>query len=151
MTTVIYCLEVSLLLIFVNCNVFKIVLLELLPSLYSHIIPVRKTLHWLPIEHCSLRLPYWCTSSHIVVSRHILYLSLNLDIVSITHIKVKLMLYCLKSGTLLFQYINHFGLSFSYDAPKIWNDLPDDVHSASFHHSIRKKLKTYLFAKAYPP
>ena len=37
------------------------------------------------------------------------------------------------------------------DAPKIWNELPHDVHSAASVTSFRKKLKTYLFAKAYPP
>ena len=45
----------------------------------------------------------------------------------------------------------HFGLSFAYDAPMIWNDLPDDVRSAKSLSSFRKKLKTYLFEKAYPP
>ena len=33
----------------------------------------------------------------------------------------------------------------------IWNDLPDDVRSAKSLSSFRKKLKTYLFEKAYPP
>ena len=42
----------------------------------------------------------------------------------------------------------HFGLSFAYDAPMIWNDLPDDVHSATSLQSFRKKLKTYLFGEA---
>ena len=45
----------------------------------------------------------------------------------------------------------HFGHSFAYDAPRIWNDLPDDVRSAKSLSSFRKKLKTYLFEKAYPP
>ena len=44
-----------------------------------------------------------------------------------------------------------FGLSFAYDVPMIWNDLPDDVRSAKSLSSFRKKLKTYLFEKAYPP
>ena len=39
--------------------------------------------------------------------------------------------------------------SFTFDAPKIWNDLPNDVHSATSMASLRKKLQTYLFAKAY--
>ena len=39
----------------------------------------------------------------------------------------------------------HFGLSFAYDAPMIWND--DDIRSAKSLFSFRKKLKTYLFAK----
>ena len=45
----------------------------------------------------------------------------------------------------------HFGLSFAYDAPNIWNDLPDDVRSAASFHSFRKKLKTYLFTQPYLP
>ena len=45
----------------------------------------------------------------------------------------------------------HVGLSFAYDAPKIWNNLPDDICSTTSLHSFRKKLKTYLFAQAYPP
>ena len=40
--------------------------------------------------------------------------------------------------------------SFAYDAPKIGNDFLDDVHLATSLHSFRKKLKTYLFAQAYP-
>ena len=44
----------------------------------------------------------------------------------------------------------HFGLSDAYDAPKIWNDLPDGVCSAISLHSFKKKLEIYLFAKAYP-
>ena len=36
---------------------------------YSHITPVRKTLHWLPYTYTVpySRLPYWCTSSYIVI------------------------------------------------------------------------------------
>ena len=44
----------------------------------------------------------------------------------------------------------HFGLSFAYDAPKIWNDLPDDVRSATSLHSFRKKLETVLFKHIHP-
>ena len=45
----------------------------------------------------------------------------------------------------------HFGLSFTYDGPRFWNDLLDDVCFAKSFSSFRKKLKAYLFAKAYPP
>ena len=51
----------------------------------------------------------------------------------------------------VFKSTKHFGHSFTFDAPKIWNDLPQDVRSATSVASFRKKLKTYLFAKAYPP
>ena len=43
----------------------------------------------------------------------------------------------------------HFSHSFAFNAPKIWNDLPQDVRCAT--SVARKKLKTYLFAKGYPP
>ena len=51
----------------------------------------------------------------------------------------------------VFKSRKHFGLSFVYDAPMIWNDLPDEVHSANSLASFRSKLKSYLFGKAYPP
>ena len=55
------------------------------------------------------------------------------------------------SHSSVFKSAKHFGHSFAFDAPKIWNDLPQDVRSATSVASFRKKLKTYLFAKAYPP
>ena len=51
----------------------------------------------------------------------------------------------------VFKSRKHFGLSFAYDAPMIWNDLPDEVSSANSLASFRSKLKSYLFGKAYPP
>ena len=51
----------------------------------------------------------------------------------------------------VFKSAKHFGHSFAFDAPKIWNDLPQDVRGATSVASFRKKLKTYLFAKAYSP
>ena len=54
-------------------------------------------------------------------------------------------------ATSVYKSIKHFGLSFAYDAPNIWNDLPDDVCSIISLHSFRKKIKTYLFAQVYPP
>ena len=43
-------------------------------------------------------------------------------------------------ATFVYKSTKHFGLSFAYDAPKIWNDLPDDESSATSLHSFRKKL-----------
>ena len=51
----------------------------------------------------------------------------------------------------VFKSAKHIGHSLAFDAPKIWNELPQDVRSATSVASFRKKLKTYLFAKAYPP
>ena len=51
----------------------------------------------------------------------------------------------------VFKSVKHFDHSFAFDAPKIWNELPHDVCSAASVASFRKKLKTYMFVKAYPP
>ena len=50
----------------------------------------------------------------------------------------------------IYKSTKQFGLSFAYDAPKIWNELPDNVQSATSIASFRKKLKAYLFCQAYP-
>ena len=47
-------------------------------------------------------------------------------------------------NTIYLQIHKQFGLSFAYDAPKIWNELPDDVRSATSIASFRKKLKAYI-------
>ena len=51
----------------------------------------------------------------------------------------------------VFKSRKHFGLSFAFDAPMIWNDLPHKVRSANSLATFRSKLKLYLFGKAYPP
>ena len=51
----------------------------------------------------------------------------------------------------VFKSQKHFGLSFAYHAPMIWNVFPDEVRSANSLASFRSKLKSYLFGKAYPP
>ena len=54
-------------------------------------------------------------------------------------------------GVSIYKSKKHFGHSFAYDVFRIWNDLLGDVRSAKSLSSFRKKLKTYLFEKAYPP
>ena len=39
---------------------------------------------------------------------------------------------------------------FSFDAPTVWNSLPEDIRASPTIASFRTKLKTYLYAKAYP-
>ena len=42
--------------------------------------------------------------------------------------------------------------SFRISAPTVWNSLPDSLkHFATSRKHFRKKLKTYLFRKAYAP
>ena len=121
---------------------------------YSHITPVRKSLHWLPVLHRSVfKTALWVYkflhSGHpkyfepFLKPRHNVYRTRRSPsdgvLLEVPH--------CAS----IYKSKKHFGLSFAYDAPRIWNDLPDDVRSAKSLSSFRKKLKTYLFEKAYPP
>ena len=152
------CLGVSRLLIFVSCNVFKIALLESLPTPVSTHTPLLSgslSIGYLLKSVLYLRLPYWCTSflhsgypkyfaPFLKPSRHRIYNTR----------KSKADGGSLRSHTLPLHYISLLSILASallYDATMIWNDLPDDVHSATSLHSLRKKLKTDLFEKAYPP
>ena len=47
--------------------------------------------------------------------------------------------------------IKLFGFSFAFDATTVWNSLPEDICASPTIASFRKKLKTYLHAKAHPP
>ena len=121
---------------------------------YSHITPVRKSLHWLPVLHRSvfktaLLVYKFLHSGHpkyfepFLKPRHSVYRTRRSQsdgvLLEVPH--------CAS----IYKSKKHFGLSFAYDAPRIWNDLPDDVRSAKSLSSFRKRLKTYLFEKAYPP
>ena len=156
LTTVIPCLEVSQLLIFVSCNVFKIVLLELLPTPLSiHTSLLLGRLSWLPIEHHSI----FKTALLVDKFLHRAYPKYFAPFLKPRHIVCNT---CKSQADGVFLQVPHFapsvyksskhlGLSFAYDAPNIWNDLPDGVRSATSFHSFRKKLKTYLFTQAYLP
>ena len=116
LTTVIPCLGVSLLLIFVSGIVFKIVWVELLPTpLNTHTLLLlgRLSIDCLLNTILYSRLPYWCTTYYIVVIQNTLYLSLDIDTVFITHVKAKLMVCSLRSHTLPLQYISRLSISAS--------------------------------------
>lgn len=44
---------------------------------------------------------------------------------------------------------SHCSRSFSYMAPRLYNDLPSSIKSAPTTESFKKQLKTYLFNKSY--
>ena len=121
---------------------------------YSYITPVKKALHWLPIKYRSIfktaMLVYKFLHSGnpkyfepFLIPRHSAYNTRQSQsdgiFLEVPHFAS------------VFKSRKHFGLSFAYDAPMIWNDLPDEVHSANSLASFRSKLKSYLFGKAYPP
>ena len=90
---------------------------------YSHISPVRKIVHWLPIEHCSIfKTALLVYKFLIVVIQNILHLFLNPDKVSTTHAEAKLMVCSLRFATSLYKSSKPLALSFAYDTTKIWYD-----------------------------
>ena len=121
----------------------------------SHTTPLKKALHWLPIRH------RYIFKTALLVYK---YLHTNCTQYFSPFLKVRQCAYNTRfsqsDGIILhvpqyqpsiYKSTKQFGLSFAYDAPKIWNELLDDVRSATSITSFRKKLKAYLFCQAYPP
>ena len=96
LTTVIPCLEVSLLLTFTGSNVFRTALLELWlipPSTYISLLYERVFIGCLSCIALSSRRPYWCTSFYIAVFiQNTLNLSLNPDTVCTERVEINLRL-----------------------------------------------------------
>ena len=122
---------------------------------YSHITLVRKSLHWLPIMHRSvfktallvykfLHTGYPKYFEAFLKPRHSVYRTCRSQSDGVL-LKVPYFASIYKSRKHLGPNIAH-----AY-APRIWNDLPYDVRSAKSLSSFKKKLKTHLFAEAYPP
>ena len=122
---------------------------------YAHVTPILKQLHWLPVK-------YRCMFKTAILVYKFLhsgspsYFQPFLSPSSCSYSTRRshpdrqyLTVPPFRSS--VFKSVKHFDHSFAFDAPKIWNELPHDVRSAVSVASFRRKLKTYLFAKAYPP
>ena len=115
-------------------NMFKALLHGLSPVLLSSLTSSLKTLHWLPIRQ---RINF---KTLVLVYKYLTtgqpkyfapYLSLYKSAVNTRHSNPKNMFlqvphYC----SSIYKSKVHFNNSFSYDAPKLWNDLPHDICSA---------------------
>ena len=145
MITVTLCSEVSQLWICANFNVFRTVLPEswLTPRSIHTSLQLEKALHWLPIKYKFLHSGNPKNFGTFLIPRHSAYNTHRSRsdgiFLEVPHFAS------------VFKSRKHFGLSFAYDAPIIWNDLPDEVRSANSLASFRSNLKSYLFGKAYPP
>ena len=115
---------------------------------YSHITPVRKALHWLPIKYRSIfktaMLVYKFLHSGnpkyfepFLIPRYSAYNTRRSQpdglFLEVPHFAS------------VFKSRKHFGLSFAYDAPMIWNDLPDKVRSANSLASFRESIPVLNF------
>ena len=123
LTTVTPSLGVYLFLTYASYNAFKTVWPELFVE--------PKTLHWLPIRHrCIFK-------TALLVYK---YLHTNCPKYFSAFLKVRqcacntrlsqsdgIILHVPQYQPSIYKSTKQFGLSFAYDAPKIWNKLPDDV------------------------
>ena len=112
---------------------------------YSHITPVRKILHCLPVEHCSIFKTALLVYKflHFGYSKYFAPFLKPRQSVYNTHKSQAdgVFLEVPHFATSIYKSSKHFGLSFAYDAPKIWNDLPDDVRLSTSLHSFQKEAQ----------
>ena len=110
-------------------------------SKYTHITSTLRTLHWLPIRQRIIFKtnfePYLPLYKSAMNTRRSNPKNLFLQVPS----------YCAS----IHKSKVHFNNSYSYDAPKLWNDLRYDIRSAPNLSSFKSRLKTYLFQKSFPP
>ncbi len=113
---------------------------------YDHITPVMSTLHWLPIKH---RIDF----KILLITYKALY-GLAPQYLSelLSHYSPPCPLRSQSSGRLIIPRISKSsasGRSFSYLAPKLWNNLPNTVREADTLCQFKSRLKTHLFNLAY--
>ena len=124
-------------------------------SKFSHVSPVLKSLHWLPVKF-RIVFKTLCITHKFVSSGLPKYFDSSLipyrQPVN-TRRSVHSNRYLSKPSfdPKIHKSKVHFNYSFDVDAPDLWNDLPLEIRTATNHLGFRKMLKTYLFQKAFPP
>ena len=134
--------------IYVNYNASKIVSNT---SRYTSITPVLKKLHWLPVEQRTV----FKTATLVYKFLHTgfpRYFAPYLSSYSSSYSTRRSQsggnfLVIPKFHPSVHKSVKQFGNSFAFDAPSIWNALPDENRASPSLASFRKQLKTYL----YPP
>ena len=48
-----------------------------------------------------------------------------------------------------FKTVSYGCRAFSFDAPKLWNSIPEDIKKAKTADCFKNKLKTFLFKKVF--
>ena len=118
-------------------------------SKYTHITSTLRTLHWLPIRQriifktIVLVYKYLTTGQPKYFAPYLpLYKSaMNTRCSNPKNLFLQVPSYCAS----IHKSKVHFNNSFSYDAPKLWNDLPYDIHSAPNLSSFKSRLKPTYF------
>ncbi len=113
---------------------------------YDHVSLVLSTLHWLPIK---LRIDFKILLISYKALNGLAPQYLN-ELLS--RYSPPLPLRSQNSGNLIIPRISNStagGRSFSYLAPKLWNNLPNTVQEADTLCQFKSRLKTHLFNLAY--
>ena len=123
---------------------------------FDHVTSILMQLHWLPVYYrCILK------TATLVYK----YLHNGLSIVILDHTclpappattpdTARLIITIFKFHLftpLSISHQNDLASVLLFDASRVWNGLPNEVCGASSVAIFRRKLKTYLFTKAYPP
>ncbi len=113
---------------------------------YEHISPVLSTLHWLPTKH---RIDFKIL---LITYKALNGLAPQYLSELLSHYSPSRPLRSQNSGHLIIPRISKStagGRSFSYLAPKLWNNLPNTVREADTLCQFKSRLKTHLFNLAY--
>ena len=113
----------------------------------SHIIPVLKSLHWLPVNYC-INFKICCITHHALSLHEPHYLSSMFSLRPNSH-----SLHSSSFRPLLLPNFNkksHGFCSFPFAALHLWNYPSNNIRTAPTYMSFRKNLKTYLFNQAFP-
>ena len=122
---------------------------------YTRITPVLRKLHWLPIQFRS-EFKLATLVYKFIHTGFPKYFAPHLSTYRTTYNtrcsqSVANFLNVPKFQPTIHKSTKQFGFSFAFNAPTVWNSLPEDIRASPTMASFRKKLKTYLYAKAYPP
>ena len=113
---------------------------------YDHITPIMKQLHWLPInQRIIYKVALITYKAFNGLAPHYIRNMLNYSISSVN-------LRSSSKGLLIVprvRLVNYGERSFSYAAPKLWNEIPEYIRKSETLSIFKTRLKTYLFRQHY--
>ena len=124
-------------------------------SKFTRITPVLRKLHWLPIQFRSefklaiLVYKFFYTAFPKYFAPYVSTYGTTYN--TRRSQSVANFLNVSKFHPIIHKCTKQFGFSFAFDAPTVWDLLPEDIRASPNIASFRKKLKRYLYAKTYPP
>ena len=115
-------------------------------SRFCHITPVLSELHWLPVFF-RIKFIIMLITYKVLHDRAPIYIQELLQLYTPSRI-----LRSSNRNLLVQPYfnLNSYGKrAFSVAAPELWNNLTEDIKSANAIDDFKRKLKTFLFKRAY--